>query len=839
MIDLGIKKPGSTIRIPFSTFDSNDPQASAAITGFVVGDIRVYKDGSTTERASTAGFTATTSFDTLVGINEVVIDLSDNTTAGFYAAGSEYVVTVADVTLDAATVRKTIGRFVIGYPDAAHNTTIATLASQTSFTLTSGPAENDALNGCVVCIHDVASAVQAGYAVISDYVGATKTVTLTAGVTFTAAATDNISIYPPGNTNWVQGTAHTAQSGDSYPHSIRVKYLGLHGFGIFYNDGAANTNTVPGTDGTFDNPVSTPAAAATLAASLGVNRYYIINNSSMTLAATHEDWEFVGVGENSYNTVNFGSQDVDRSIFHNLTLEGTQGGTQRIEAIGCALQDPAAGVSTFHIDAERCGIVDDITLDTSNDNVFTNCYSLVAGGGTPIIRGSGAAGTIVINGFLGGIDLRDLSASHVLTVNIHGGQIIFDTSCNVNATVQLRGFFSFTDNTAGMNNLTRTADLVNRFDGVEGSTFDTSTDSLEAVRNRGDAAWTTGAGGTPPDLLQNTTIATLASQTSFTLTAGSADDDAYNNALIVVTDQTTSTQKAFGIISDYVGATKTVTLTADPAIFTMAVGDTVDVVAVPTSIADIQSRIPAVLVSGYMSSSIEAIDGNAALVNTLKDHIGADVLESDTAQAGSANTITLVAGSSAVDDYWNDFALHINGGTGSGQFARIEDYNGTTKVATIQTATGNWQTNPDATSTYVILSLGALTHVSEIHQAALTQITDELEANSTLPVNMTQISGSATAADNLEASALSIGVGTVNTANVASTTTTFQSADITEQTPDHMNGRIVIFYDSADPLWRQATSISDYAWDAVNSESMFTVVALTEAPGNADKFVIV
>lgn len=83
-----------------------------------------------------------------------------------------------------------------------------------------------------------------------------------------------------------------------------------------------------------------------------------------------------------------------------------------------------------------------------------------------------------------------------------------------------------------------------------------------------------------PQLLQSTTIATLASQTSFTLTAGSADDDAYNNALVIVTDSATSTQKAVGYISDYTGASLTVELAADPGIFTMAVGDTIDIIAV-------------------------------------------------------------------------------------------------------------------------------------------------------------------------------------------------------------------------------------------------------------------
>lgn len=71
----------------------------------------------------------------------------------------------------------------------------------------------------------------------------------------------------------------------------------------------------------------------------------------------------------------------------------------------------------------------------------------------------------------------------------------------------------------------------------------------------------------------DTTIATLASQTSFTLTAGSADDDAYNGWIAVIQDAATATQYAAGVVEDYTGATKTVTLAADPGVFTMAVTD--------------------------------------------------------------------------------------------------------------------------------------------------------------------------------------------------------------------------------------------------------------------------
>lgn len=84
-----------------------------------------------------------------------------------------------------------------------------------------------------------------------------------------------------------------------------------------------------------------------------------------------------------------------------------------------------------------------------------------------------------------------------------------------------------------------------------------------------------------------TTIATLATQTSFTLTAGSADDDAYNGMVAVIEDASTAAQKAIGVISNYVGGTKTITLREDPAIFTMAATDKISIISVSPDILNI------------------------------------------------------------------------------------------------------------------------------------------------------------------------------------------------------------------------------------------------------------
>ena len=87
MLDLGYVMPGSTINVPFATYDSNDPSASVTATGLAPGDVEIYRDGSLTQRAgSDAGIAVDTDYDTFAGLHTVQIDLSDNTDAGYYRA---------------------------------------------------------------------------------------------------------------------------------------------------------------------------------------------------------------------------------------------------------------------------------------------------------------------------------------------------------------------------------------------------------------------------------------------------------------------------------------------------------------------------------------------------------------------------------------------------------------------------------------------------------------------------------------------------------------------------------------------------------------------------------
>jgi len=100
-----------TVYLNFASYDSNG--ASVTLTGLATSDIEIYKNGGTTQRSSDAGYTVSTDFDTITGIHAISIDTSNNTDAGFFAAGNDYVVIVSSVTIDSQTVSFVAGSFSI------------------------------------------------------------------------------------------------------------------------------------------------------------------------------------------------------------------------------------------------------------------------------------------------------------------------------------------------------------------------------------------------------------------------------------------------------------------------------------------------------------------------------------------------------------------------------------------------------------------------------------------------------------------------------------------------------------------------------------------------------
>jgi hypothetical protein len=533
MQNFGTVKPGTKLYVEFDSFGADGE--SITLTGLATTDIEIYKDGGTTQRASDSGYalldTDGIDFDSLTGIHGISIDLADNTTAGFWSAGSHYRVVISSVTINTQTVSFTAATFEIGYPAAVLNTTIATLASQTSFTLTEGPAEDDALNGLQLIAHDVASKVQFGDAIISDYTGSTKTVTLSnANVTFTMAATDNIAImcvYPLIPTT--AGDSLTISGGVAQADVAKIS-----------GDSTAADNLELQYDGTGLTGNTFPAAQLALAT--------VDTNVDAILVDTADMQPKIG------------------SPVSDITTD--------IAAISTLIGLPVTDVAT-----------DIAAIDTTIG---------LAGAGLTDLGGMSTTMKAEVN-TEADTALSDIHLDHLLAAA--AADVVVDGSVMAHVVSSSEDW----------------------------STFVPSTDSLQAVRDRGDVAWTTGGGGSNPSVLQNTTIATLASQTSFTLTAGSADDDAYNNMVVVVEDSATATQKAVGRVSDYTGSTKTITLEADPGIFTMAVGDTIDVIAVNNHIV--------------LADTVTELNGHTAQTADHTASVAAILLDTGTTIPGTITTI--------------------------------------------------------------------------------------------------------------------------------------------------------------------------------------------------------
>lgn len=129
MINLGDYSTGQTVNLMFTTHQT-DGAPVAPSTAFEIADVRIYKDDSATQRTSSNGMTMTSPFDSVTGLHQVKIDLSDNTDAGFYAASHDYfVVLLPDETVDSVAVTNVIAMFSIQNRAASASGTPPTAAT--------------------------------------------------------------------------------------------------------------------------------------------------------------------------------------------------------------------------------------------------------------------------------------------------------------------------------------------------------------------------------------------------------------------------------------------------------------------------------------------------------------------------------------------------------------------------------------------------------------------------------------------------------------------------------------------------------------------------------------
>lgn len=760
MINLGMVPPGSTIVIPYDTYDGGTG-ASATQSGFAASDIEIYRDGSVTQRSSDSGYTLLDTdgidFDGLTGINGFSVSLADNTDAGFYRAGSTYFVVVASVTVDAQTVNFVAATFTIGYPGVL-NTSLSSVTNQTTLVLTNGPAEDDALNGMDVVIHGVASAVQLGRAVIADYVGSTKTVTLAAATTFTVAANDNITVLGPSALQpTIMGrTLDVSTTGEA---GLDWSNIGAPTTTVNLSGTTVKTATDVETD-TADIQSRLPAALVSgrIDSSVGA-----IAANAITAAAAAAD---------------FGAEIADAVWDEALSGHVTAG------TAGQALYGARSGTA-------QAGAATTITLDASASatNDIYNYQLIVITGGT------GAGQARIITDYDG--------TTKVATVN-----------------------------TWQTNPASDSVFLVIPFGQIPGATAPTAAEVADAVWDEATAGHTTA--GTFGEQLKTDVDAILADTNELQV------DWANGGRLDLIIDD---------ILLDTGTTLDDLIDTEVAAILT----------AVDTEIADIQSRLPAALVSGRIDASVGAMAANVMTAAAAAADLSAEIADAVWDEATSGHTTAGSYGKAVPDIEVDTTAIEAD--TQDIQSRLPAALTGGRIDASVGAMAANVITAAAAAADFgaeiadAVLDEALAGHstagslgkaVTDIEVDTSTTLQGELDGiqadtediQARLPAalvsgrmssDMVAVSGDTVAADRLEAALDGTVTGSVNDA--AATTTSFVT-DLSSAVNDYYNGRLLTF--TSGVLTGQQVEITDY----VGATKTVTVSATTSAPANTVTFVI-
>ncbi len=218
---------------------------------------------------------------------------------------------------------------------------------------------------------------------------------------------------------------------------------------IWVNTLLSNTNTVDFVDGVADNPVSTWAAALTLSASVGIKKFSIANGSTIQLTSNTDHFTLIG----SEWSLDLNGQSIEGLSVENASIFGTGIGSDYHFEL-CELATSIA-LTLASGSIHNCAIGGSgLMLSEAGAYYLDNCFSSVAGTGTPFIDFGLAIGGTQLNlrHYSGGIEIRNIGQLGIDNMSLEGfGQLILNANCDPSnaPVIAIRGHFTVTDNVVG------------------------------------------------------------------------------------------------------------------------------------------------------------------------------------------------------------------------------------------------------------------------------------------------------------------------------------------------------------------------------------------------------
>jgi len=217
----------------------------------------------------------------------------------------------------------------------------------------------------------------------------------------------------------------------------QAKYM----HGAVWIGSVANTNTTPYVDGIMTNPVSTIAAAKSIADNLGLKRFWVQSGVTVTLGAAYVGYYWTGAGW----TMALGGQDVSKAIIEGAeVLSGTGICTTGEVVIRDCQVGPTAtviGEADFH----DCHIMGTITMSQATvPYLFDVCVGVSAAK----ITFAAANQSAVISKWSGPLTIAGMVSTNTLYID-GDGDVTFDNTNNT-GTVNMSGNIRLTNSGTSM-----------------------------------------------------------------------------------------------------------------------------------------------------------------------------------------------------------------------------------------------------------------------------------------------------------------------------------------------------------------------------------------------------
>jgi len=219
---------------------------------------------------------------------------------------------------------------------------------------------------------------------------------------------------------------------------------------VSYDGGAVWVDTIDGVAGTADfvngvadNPVLTWADALTIATSIGLHKFHIVNGSTITLTADTSN----AIIEGEKWTLNLNGQIISGAYFHGAVVNGigVNGGDGPFFSY-CDIETVSLPGSSY----DKCALSGPITCTEAAIYFFEASFSAVAGTTTPVFDFGAAIGNSDVNfrHYSGGIEVENMKAGDLMSLE-GDGQLKINANCT-GGTIAIRGNFKVTDSAGGV-----------------------------------------------------------------------------------------------------------------------------------------------------------------------------------------------------------------------------------------------------------------------------------------------------------------------------------------------------------------------------------------------------